>query len=276
MRINTTTIRLLTTAVFPMAFNSGGWKKDAEGKLVLDAEGNPIFINAGGVEQSVKGDTISGLQQEAKGHRIAKETAEGELAKFKTPDGKMLDPVIAIKAVDTVSKIDAKQLMDAGKVDELTNNIKAGFTAQLTEKDAALAKATETINAMKIDGVFKGSEFITNSVAMPRDFFEAAMRSHFKVEDDGKVAAYDRAGNRLMSKNAAGEYADTDEALELLVGMHPQKDTILKPVGSGGSGNQGDGGNRGGGRTMKRADFLALPANEQSAIATKGETQIVD
>lgn len=268
---------LMTTAVFPLAFQSGGtWKKDADGKLVLDGDGNPIFVNAGGVEQSVKGDTIQTLQQEAKGHRTAKENAETTLAKFRTADGKLLDPEVAIKAVDTVSKIDAKTLMDSGKVDELTNQIKAGFTAQLGEKDTALNAANETIKSMKIDGVFKGSDFIANRVAMPRDFFEAAMKSNFKVEDDGKIGVYDRSGNRLMSKKSAGEFADPNEGLELLVEMHPQKDTILKANGAGGSGNDGGGGARGAGRTMKRSDFLALPPADQSAIATKGETAIVD
>lgn len=278
MRKTKTLIALMTTAIFPVAFETGspGWKKDAEGKLVLDAEGNPIFVNTAGVEQSVKGDTITNLSSEAKGHRTAKETAEAALAKYKTTDGKMIDPEIAAKAIETVGKIDAKQLMDTGKVEELTNNIKAGFTVQLTEKDAALTKANETINGMKIDGVFKGSEFIADRVAMPRDFFEAAMRSNFKVEDDGKIGAYDRSGNRLMSKKNAGEFADPNEALELLVEMHPQKDTILKASGAGGSGNNGGGGARGAGRTMKRDDFLALSPADQSTIATKGETQIVD
>jgi len=79
-----------------------------------------------------------------------------------------------------------------------------------------------------------------------------------------------------MSKKNAGEFADPNEALELLVEMHPQKDTILKASGAGGSGNNGGGGARGAGRTMKRDDFLALSPADQSTIATKGETQIVD
>jgi hypothetical protein len=271
-------VLLHSTAISPVAFDAGspGWKKDADGKLVLDGDGNPIFVNAANVEQSVKGDTIATLQSEAKGHRTRAEKAEGDLAKFKTPDGKLLDPEIAVKAVETVGKIDAKKLIDAGEVDKLTDQIKAGFTQQITEKDNALTEARNTINGMKIDGVFKGSEFIAERVAMPRDFFEAAMRSNFKVEDDGKIGAYDRSGNRLMSKKNAGEFADPSEALELLVDMHPQKDTILKANSAGGSGNNGGGGSRGAGRTMKRSDFEALAPADQAAIATKGETAIVD
>ena len=50
--------------------NNTGWKMDGD-KLALDSDGNPIFVGADGREMSVKGDTITGLQGEAKRHRIA-------------------------------------------------------------------------------------------------------------------------------------------------------------------------------------------------------------
>ncbi len=270
-------LALMTTAIYPVAFDAGspGWKKDANGNLVLDGDGNPIFVNAGGVEQTVKGDTIQTLQSEAKGHRTAKEAAETTLAKYRDASGKLIDPEAATKAIDTVSKIDAKTLIDAGKVDEVKAQIEGAYKSQLAEKDAALATRDATISNMRIDAVFKGSEFITDRVAMPRDFFEAAMRGNFK-DENGKITAYDRNGNPIMSKKNVGEYADPNEALELLVEMHPQKDTILKPNGAGGTGNGGGGGARGAGRTMKRSDFEALPPAQQADIATKGETAIVD
>jgi hypothetical protein len=276
INVKTLTVLMTSTAISPIAFDTGGgWKKDADGKLVLDADGNPIFVNSAGAEQVVKGDTITALQGEARGHRLGKETAETALAKFRTSDGKLLDPEVAMKAVETVGKIDAKTLIDAGKVDEVKAQIEGQYKQQLAEKDTALNSANSTINSMKIDGVFKGSDFIANRVAMPRDFFEAAMKSNFKVEDDGKIGVY-HGGNRLMSKKSIGDFADPNEGLELLVEMHPQKDTILKANGAGGSGNDGSGGTRGGGRTMKRSDFEALAPADQAAIATKGETAIVD
>lgn len=274
---NLTIATLMTGVAFPRAFAPGdkpGWKMDGD-KLALDGSGNPIYINANGDEASVKGDTIANLNAEAKQHRTGKETAEANLAKYRTADGKLIDPETAVKAIETVKNIDTKKLIDAGEVDKVRETIKGEYTAQLTEKDNALAERDNRINGMLIDGVFKGSDFINERVAMPRDFFEAAMKSNFKVED-GKVVAYDRSGNRLMSKKSVGDYADANEALELLVEMHPQKDTILKPNGGGGSGNQGGGGGRGNARTIRRADFEALSPGEQAQIATKGETAIVD
>jgi hypothetical protein len=257
--------------------NNAGWKKDADGKLALDGDGNPIYVNSAGQESSVKGDTIATLNAEAKSHRTAKERAEADLAKYRV-DGKLLDPETAIKAVDTVSKIDAKTLIDAGKVDEVKAQIEGQYKTQLTEKDQALAERDTRINNMLIDGVFRGNPFVSERVAIPADFFEAQMRNNFKVED-GKVVAYDRSGNRLMSKKNIGDYADANEALELLVETHPQRDAILKAPAAGGSGNNGGGGGRGGGNTMKRGDFDALNPGQQAQIAAKlgtGELKIVD
>lgn len=266
--------KLLAATILCAAFESGtpGWKMDGD-KIAVDGDGNPVWINSTGGEQSVKGDTISNLNAEAKAHRTAKETAEAALAKYKG-----IDPDAATKAIDLVANIDAKKLIDAGEVDKVRETIKGDFTAQLAERDKAIEAANVRIENMLIDGVFKGNEFIAERVAMPGDFFQAAMRQNFKVED-GKVVAYDRSGNRLMSKKSSGEFADPNEALELLVESHPQRDTILRAPIGGGTGNGGGGGNRGSGRIVRRADFEAMSpaqAAEAAGLASKGELQIVD
>jgi hypothetical protein len=268
------TLLTSTALACAVAFeNQPGWKMDGD-KIAVDGDGNPIYVNSSGNEMSVKHDTIATLNAEAKQHRTAKEAAEQKLKAFEG-----IDPDKARAAIDTVSNIDAKKLIDAGEVEKVRDEIKHEYVGQLTEKDNAIKERDDKINAMMIDGVFKGSEFINENVAMPRDFFEAAMRNNFKVED-GKVVAYDKTGNRLMSKKTVGEYADPNEALELLVEMHPQKDTILKAPSGNGSGNNGSGGNRDGkGRTVRRADFDAAAPADKAAYGTavaKGELTIVD
>lgn len=277
MKLRTT---LLACTAFPLvaAFeNDGpGWKMDGD-KIAVDTNGDPIYIGADGKEQSIAHDAIARRNAEAKQHREAKEAAEAELKKYEV-NGKRIDPTEAVKAIETVKNVDAKKLIDAGEVEKVKDDIKRQFEQQLAEKDTALSTAQQRIDAMLVDSVFKGSEFINERVAMPRDFFEAAMRNNFKVEE-GKVVAYDRSGNRLMSKKVPGEYADANEALELLVEMHPQKDTILKAPSGGGTGGGNGGGNRGTGRRMTRADFEQLDPAQQAAVAQqagKGELTITD
>ena len=266
-------------AVMPRAFeNKAGWKMDGD-KLAVDADGNPIFINAGGQEQSVKGDTITNLNAEAKRHRTDKEQAQAALDKYKGPDGKHVDPDAAIKAIDTVSKIDAKKLIDSGEVDRVREQIRGEFTAQLSEKDKALETLTGENNSLKIARVFDSSDFVRDGLAVPRDMFEATFGKNIKVGANGEIEFYGRDGNRLLSKKAAGEYAKGDEAFELLVEQHPQKDAIIKAPQQGGTGNNGQGGQRGQGRTMKRVDFEALDPGKQAEAAgqmAKGELSVVD
>lgn len=269
---------LMTTAA-PRAFETrSGWKMDGD-KLALDGDGNPIFINAGGQEQSVKGDTIAGLNAEAKAHRTAKEKAEGDLAKYKGPDGKLIDPDKAVKAIDTIAKIDAKQLIDSGEVDRVRDQIRGEFTEQLNAIKTENEGLKGTNQQLMIARTFDGSDFVREQIAVPRDMFEATFGKNIKVGENGDIEFYGRDGNRLLSKKEAGQYAKGDEAFELLVEQHPQKDAIIKARQEGGTGNDGQGGQRGVGRTMKRADFDALDpvtqANHASAMG-KGELTIVD
>lgn len=271
------TVALLAGFGLPMrpVFDPGkaGWKLDAEGKPEMK-DGNPIWIDANGGEISVAGDTINRLNGEARDLRTAKEAAETKLAAFKD----IKDPALALKAIETVGKLDAKKLIDAGEVDKLTDTIKAQFTAEATELRKANGELQSKFDNSQINAVFAQSDFVRERLAVPRDMFEASFRSHFKIED-GKIKAFDRDGNQLMSKKNMGSPASPDEALELLVEMHPQKDTILKANTGSGSGNNGGGGGRGGGRFVKRADFEKMTATEQSATAeamNKGELQIVD
>lgn len=256
------------------AFEPGepGWKLDADGKIELK-DGNPIYLDASGREMTVDGNTISRLNGEAKQHREAKEAAETKLKAFGD-----LDPEAARKALDTLKNIDAKKLIDAGEVDKVRDSVKAEFTTQLQEKDKALEEINSKYNNLQISNIFANSEFVRDRVAVPTDMFEASFRNNFKIED-GKVTAYDKAGNRIMSKKTVGEYADPSEALELLVEAHPQRDVILKANDSNGSGNDGRGGTQGGGRRIKRSEYDKMSPQDQYATsmkAGKGELQIVD
>jgi hypothetical protein len=270
MNIGKTRLALLSTVSIAAFENRAGWKLDADGKIEM-RNGNPVWIDANGGEAEMGGDTISRLNGEAKTLRTRAENAEKALKPFEG-----LEAEAARKALETVSKIDAKTLIDAGEVDKVRNTIKSEYDTQIGERDKKYSDLESRYNRKLVDDVFN-TDFMAN-VAMPRDFFVAAMRDHFKVEDGG-VKAYDRNGNPLMSKRKVGEYADTSEALELLVDMHPQKETILRANPGGGSGNGGGGGARGGGRFISRSDFDKLNPAQQAETAAKqstGEITITD
>lgn len=259
----------------PRAFDPGkaGWKLDKDGKIEMK-DGNPVWIDANGGEAILGGDVIARLNGEARDLRKRAETAEAALTPFKG-----IDPEAAKKAIDTVKNIDAKKLIDAGEVDKVRNEISQQFTVQLAEKDKAIGELSSRYDNLQISNVFSGSNFIRENVAVPHDMFEASFRNNFKMKD-GKLEAYDKSGNRIMSKKSMGDYADADEALSILVDQHPQKDTILKAANHSGSGNNGDGGNRNpNGRVVRRAEFEKMSPADQAAISGKartGEVNLVD
>lgn len=268
---------LKATTALQLAFEPGkpGWKVGADGKIEMK-DGNPIYIDANGNESTVDGGTISRLNGEAKAHREAKEKAERELAAMKPFEG--LNPDEVKKALDTVSKLDQKKLIDAGEVDRVREEISKSYTTQLNELKTENEKLSGTINNMTVDNAFNGSEFVKNRVAVPSDMFKAQFGKNFKIED-GKLVPYGFDGNKVYSKKRMGEIADFDEALEIIIGDYKHKDAVLKAPEHSGSGNNGRGGDHGGGRTVRRADYDKMKPAEQASLGVsmaKGEVSIVD
>jgi hypothetical protein len=267
---------MASAAIFtlPISFDPGkaGWKLDKDGKIELK-DGNPIYVDANGAEMTVEGGTISRLNGEARQHRVEKEAAQTALKAFEG-----IDPAAARKAIDTVGKLDAKKLIDAGEVDRVKDEIGRTYQGQIAEKDKAIGDLTTQVQGMTRSHAFATSKFIQSRVAVPPEMFEATFGKNFKIED-GKLVGYHADGNKVYSKTRVGEIANLDEALEIIVDAYPHKDTILKAPDHSGSGNGGGGGGRGGGRVVRRAEFDKLPPHEQSNIsaqARKGEVNLVD
>lgn len=248
------------------------WKLDENGNIAL-RDGNPVYVDNNGVEKTVAVDTIARLNNEAKEHRIAKEDA---LEKLKAFEG--IDAEKARIALETVSKLDESKLIDAGKVDELKAQITTQFQSQISEKDKAFTELQNKYDTMVINNVFANSDFIRDNVAVPRDLFEAKFRNNFRVEK-GEVVVYGNDGNRLYSKDKAGEYATAEEGLRILAESHPNRDVILRANVGNGSGSDGAGGGSGGSRYMKRSDFEKLAPAKQAELASKmakGEIKLTD
>lgn len=253
--------------------STGGWKMNADSTAIEVKDGHPVFVGADGKESVVQFDTISRLNGEAKTHRTAKEAAEAKLKDFEG-----IDAAKARKALEDMSKIDMNKMIDTGKVDELKNQITSQFTAQIGEKDKAYGSLQGKYENMLVNNIFANSEFVRNNLAIPRDMFEAYFRGNFKVEGD-KVTAYAKDGNQLMSQKNIGEVATPEEALQILVNMHPQKDVILKAEAAAGSGSNGGGGNSGAGRIIKRADLDKMTPVKSAEMMVKvraGEIKLVD
>lgn len=257
-------------------------KLDDKGQVVV-ADGKPVYVHDDGREipfdAAATVATITRLNGEAKGHRERAESLEGKLKAFEGIE----DPEAARKAIEIASNIDAGKLVAAGKVEE----IKAAAKKAAEEQVAALTKShaaeiqtlksekeklTGTLHSELLGGSFTRSKFISEKVAIPSDLVQARFGSNFKIED-GKVVAYDAAGNKVFSRARPGEIADFDEALETLVNAYPNRDQILKGTVGSGTGAKPNAGS-GGGRSMPRAEFEKLdPASQMKTV--QDQVQIV-
>jgi len=236
-------------------------KVDAEGKPVLDANGNFIWIKpdntefVGDVEQMF--NKIGELTREAAKNRTDKEAAETKLAAFNGIDAKA-----AKEALDTVGKLKDGELIAAGKVEEVRQQIKQTYETQIADLTAKNTKLGGDLNNTKLGFAFAGSKFIADKLIMPPDLAQASFGKHFEFTEDGKMIAKDAHGNQIYSPTRPGEPADFDEAISSLVNAYPNKNGILKGANNGGSGTDGKGGNDGGKKVYTRADLAKLGAHE--------------
>lgn len=231
------------------------FKYNADGTIVtaeFNGKQHPVFINAKNEEAPFDADgtvaTIARINGEAQTNRERAERAEGSLAKV---DKKILDdPAKALAAIDTVSKLDTKKLLDAGEVDRVKSEIQQAFQGQLDASKAENEALRSEYHGELLGGAFARSPLIVAGdkqiFNIPADFVQSRFGPQFKVENK-KIVAVDSNGNKIYSKTNPGELAGFDEALGIIVEQYPQKDSILKSPGGSGGGSQGGGGGNGGG-----------------------------
>jgi len=251
-------------------------KTDENGNVVVQ-DGQPVYIHPDGKEAPFDAaaavSKISALNREAQTHREAKEAAE---AKAKAFEG-IEDPEAAAKALETVKNLKDGDLVTAGKVEEIKTAAKRAAEEQVAAAAKAsaerekqlqgdLQKLQGQLHNELIGGNFGRSKLISDKFAIPADLVQARFGQAFKVEE-GKVVAYDQAGNKIFSRSRAGEVADFDEALETLVDQYPYKDQILKGTGASGSG-AGPSGNPGGGGA-KKGNFGGSKDDRIAAITSQ-------
>lgn len=232
-------------------------------------DGMPVYVHDDGKEAPFDAAgtvaTIRTRNAEAKANRERYEAAESAL---KTFEG--VDADAARKAIETVSKLDQKKLIDAGQVDAAVAAALKPVQDKLDAEAKRAATLEQQLHSEIVGGAFARSKYITDKLAIPADMVQAAFGNRFSVKD-GKLAATGADGNPIFSRKNPGAAADFDEAMEILIDAYPHKDTILKADNKPGSGAPTNGNGGKGGKTINRTAFDALdPAGRQAHIAGGG------
>ena len=259
-------------------------KIDENGGVILQ-DGKPVYVYEDGKEIPFDAPAamakISSLNAEAKEHRLKKNELAEELKKFEG----IQDPVLAIKALETMKNLDQKSLVDAGEIETLKRQMSETFelnkknlldsfeTTKKTLEDNLAKKDHEIYNLM-VNNQFSKSPFFvgdTPKTILPPDMASEYFGKYFKVED-GKVVGY-LNGDKIPSRIKFGEPADFEEALGVIINAYPMKDRILRASPQGGPGATGNTNPGSSGSTVKKTDMNGF-MNNLERIA-KGEVKVV-
>jgi len=245
-------------------------KLTPDGSAVVQ-DGKPVYVHDDGKEIAFDAvgtaATIQRLNAEARDHRVRAEAAEAALKPFAGIE----DAAKARKAMELVANLDAKKLVDAGERDtavaQAIKSVEDKFMPVQQERD----KLQEQLHAHMVGGAFSRSKYIASKFATEGpagvEIAQALFGKQLKVED-GKVVAYDANGAKIYSRSRPGEFADPEEAIELLVEAHPYKANLLKGSMASGGG-AGPSGHNAGGSGQLRGKLDGTPEERTAYFASK-------
>lgn len=209
-------------------------KLDENGHVVVQ-DGKPVYVHDDGKEVAFDAiqatNKIVELNREAKLHREAKEAVEAELRAF---DGVDIDKAKA--ALETVKNLDDKKLIDIGEVERVKAEAKQAYDEKLASVMKEKDDITQQYHQSVIGGAFARSKLIKDKTILPPDIAQSYFGKHFGVDKDGKLVAKLADGNPIYSRTNAGELAEFDEALEIIIGDYSYKDNILRGSQASGAG----------------------------------------
>jgi hypothetical protein len=240
-------------------------KLDDKGNATLTETGHIVFQDTDGKDLPVDVPglyaKVEELNAESARHRKQRNELRDKYKILETIEDLPKWKADAEKALTTVKNLKDKELVDAGKIEQIKSEtiaakdteiaqIKTEFTTALVAKDEALLVAGRQIRDLTIGSQFRTHPYFIGTAQQPPktfllpDIAESRFGSHFKLEA-GKngasaVVGYDAKGNQIYSRKRPGELADFDEAIVRIIDEYPQKDEIMRG-GKGGSGGEGGG-----------------------------------
>lgn len=248
------------------------WKMDGD-KIVV-ADGNPIWVYDDGKEAGFNAESalksIKDVTAESMGRKAKIKEMETSMAPFSGIENPGEWIGNAKKALETVGNLKDKEIVDAGEIDKLKRAVAESYEVRIADISKShaesLKKATDdlsgkdaAIRKMVVEGAFNRSEFLREKTVLLPEFAYNTFGKHFKVDEDGdqiKVSATDAKGNQVFSLKNPGEAASPEEAIEIIINSHPQKDSILKGLPGGGNSPPG-------GQTRNSADLMNLSPEER-------------
>lgn len=183
---------------------------------------------------------------------------------------KDVDPAKYQEYSEAARKLREKELVEAGKVDELVAERTAAMRSEQDKQIKAIAGERDSmkkqLESLVIDGALKDAAIKAGVAATAVDDVLLRGRTTFRLVD-GKAVAMDG------DKQLFGKDSEPLGVAEWVSGLS-EKAPHLFPASTGGGTPKGGSAATGGAKTMKRADFDALAPHQQAAVVK--DTKLVD
>lgn len=269
-------------------------KLNDDGFAFVSDDGHPIYL-MGEDEKNLEEQTVDvpalyvkvpDLTKEATKYRKQRNEARDSLKLFEGIEDVQGWKTKADTALETVQNLKDKELVDAGKVEQIKSamkdahdqelrEVKASYETKLVELTTSLGGKDDTIYDLMVRAKFAQSPYFSGTEAnppktiLPPEIAETYFGKMFKVEEGANgnlvVMGYDSVGNQLYSRKRPGEPADFDESLDQIINAYPSKDAIMRGAAAG----SGAGGGAGGGVTTA-TELEKLEAEYKEAV-TRGD-----
>jgi hypothetical protein len=277
-------------------------KLNDDGFAFVSDDGHPVFLMGDDddnlEEQAVDVPAlyakVPDLTKEATKYRKQRNEVRDSLKLFDGIDDLNDWKTKADEALNTVQNLKDKELVDAGKVEQIKSamkdahaqelkDVKTSYEAKIEELATANSAKDGTIYNLMVSAKFASSPYFTGTeqnppkTLLPPEIAETYFGKQFKVEQGNNggltVIGYDANGNQLYSRKRPGELADFDEAMDQIISAYPGRDGIMRAAkaGSGAGGGQGGGvGTQGEMEKLQAQYDEAVKANDgKQAIAIK-------
>ncbi|MBF0102272.1 MAG: hypothetical protein HQK77_15330 [Desulfobacterales bacterium] len=238
-------------------------------KYKMNEEGNAVHVNDKGfpiiIDESKNGEEIGidaihlftkmpQIRNEAKEYRESRDKANTYLEKLtaKGIDPEKLEDWLesAMKALELTKNIEDKKLIEAGEVESIKQQATENLNSKIKELETSykdsisklnekISKKDNVIFKLLISDKFSSSQFVKEKLNRTPKEAGRYFATNFKVEYDGDtpvVVGYFEDGRKIYSKERAGELADFDEALELLLERDDNKNSMLRGSAASGTG----------------------------------------
>lgn len=226
---------------------------------------------AGSGEADIQAKIDAAVAQATQGLKAKNDELLGKLVQFKG-----IDPAKVKELMERLDQDEDSKLFAEGKknvvIEKYTERMRAQHAADLAAAEERVKAEAARADAYR--GSVLDNEIRAVTGGLHKGAIEDALlhaRQIFTLDAKGKAVQLDSEGNPVLGKDGKNPFSPA-EWIELQKELKPH--WFPQSTSGSGSGDSRSGGS-GTGKTIKRADFMALPPGKQAEIARSG-AKIVD